>query len=113
MEFLKELQKNYPTVKFLAINSESEEFDSKTIQRMETAIRDWGIPFTVLVDEGLKIWDLYGISALPTSFIVDTDGTVLFAEPNFYFASPENFENALLELFDPKLKYSQSETPAE
>lgn len=113
INFLKELQENYPTVKFVAINSESDDPDSETIQRIEKTIRDWGIPFTVLVDDGLRIWDLYGVSALPTSFIVGSDGTIVFAEPNFYFASPDNFENALLELFDPKIKYSQTESPAE
>lgn len=108
MDYLKELKREYPSVKFLAINAESEEPDDETILRMKKAVEDWKVPFTVLIDSGLKIWDLYKVNALPTSFIVGTDGTILFAEPNFYYASPKNINEAMQRIFDPLIQYSEN-----
>ncbi len=113
MDYLKGLKTRYPEVKFLAINAESEEPDAEAIKRMRQAIEDWEVPFTVLIDEGLMIWDLYKVNALPTSFIVGTDGTIAFAEPNFYFASPDNIENAMRKLFEDGLQVTQKNLPAD
>ena len=108
MDYLKDLKERYPEVVFLAINAESEEPDEETLGRMQKAVQDWEVPFTVLIDRGLKIWDLYKVNALPTSFIVGSDGIIAFAEPNFYFASPENIDNAMDQLMNPDLKISQA-----
>jgi peroxiredoxin len=54
-----------------------------------------GIGFPILLDEGLKIWDGYGIHALPTSVVVDRNGAVKLVEPNFYWASPEKLLKAM------------------
>jgi peroxiredoxin len=112
MDYLKELKVQYPEVAFLAINAEGEEPDAEAIERMRNAIEDWGIPFTVLIDKGLKIWDLYKVNALPTSFIIDGDGRTIFAEPNFYFASPENIQNAMKQLTDPDVMLSEQQLPS-
>jgi peroxiredoxin len=111
MDYLKELKSEYPTVKFLAINAESEDPDEETILAMQKAIEDWEVPFTVLIDHGLKIWDLYKINALPTSFIIGPDGTILFAEPNFYYASPKNINDAMHRIFNPEVEHSEKEVP--
>jgi thiol-disulfide isomerase/thioredoxin len=111
MDYLKELKSEYPTVEFLAINAESEEPDEETMLAMQKAIEDWDVPFTVLIDHGLKIWDLYKINALPTSFIIGPDGTILFAEPNFYYASPKNINDAMHRIFNPEVEYSEREVP--
>ncbi len=108
MDYLKDLKARYPEVAFLAINAESEEPDEETLGRMQKAVEDWEVPFTVLIDRGLKIWDLYKVNALPTSFIVGSDGIIAFAEPNFYFASPENIDNAMRQLMDSDLKVSRA-----
>ena len=109
MDYLKELKVQYPEVAFLAINAEGEKPNAEAVERMRNAIEDWEIPFTVLIDRGLKIWDLYKINALPTSFIIDTDGRTIFAEPNFYFASPENIQNAMKQLTDPDVRLSEQQ----
>lgn len=108
MDYLKELKSEYPSVKFLAINAESEKPDDEAISRMKKAVEDWEVPFVVLIDRGLKIWDLYKVNALPTSFIVGADGTILFAEPNFYYASPKNINEAMQRIFDPLARYSEN-----
>ena len=109
MDYLKELKAQYPEVTFLAINAEGENPDAEALERMRKAIQEWEVPFTVLVDKGLLIWDMYKVNALPTSFIVDAEGTIIFAEPNFYFASPENIQNALRTLYDPDVMLSEKQ----
>jgi len=96
MDYLKTLGTKYPELVFLAVNSESENRDSEMIERMEQAVRDWEIPFIILIDDGLKIWDTYKVNALPTSVIVGADGNILFAEPNFYWGSAAKIEKVLL-----------------
>ncbi len=95
MDYLKELKVKYPELVFLAVNAESETPDMESLTRMQQAVMDWKLPFTILVDEGLKIWDKYKLNALPTSVIVGPDGVVVFAEPNFYWGSAQKIERAL------------------
>jgi hypothetical protein len=56
------------------------------------------IPFPVLLDQNLETWRAYCINALPTNVILDRQGRVRFAEPNFYWASEEKITQALEEL---------------
>ncbi len=95
IEYMKTLGTKYPELIFLAVNAESENSNHELIARVEQAVRDWEIPFTTLIDDGLKIWDTYKVNALPTSVIVGADGNILFAEPNFYWGSAEKIEKAL------------------
>jgi peroxiredoxin len=53
------------------------------------------LPFPILVDSGLVLWDRFGINALPTSVVIGKDGRIVFAEPNFYWASPEKLLRAV------------------
>lgn len=95
MEYLKDLQARYPDVVFLAVTSESEDMDGEELARIQQAVQDWDLPFIVILDRGLKIWDRYKVNALPTSVIIGEDGRVVFVEPNFYWASVENIEQAM------------------
>ena len=62
---------------------------------MQKAIQEWKLEFTILIDDGLRIWNKYAVNALPTSMIVGKDGNIVFAEGNFYFGSAESIEKAL------------------
>lgn len=95
MEFLKDLKTRYPDVIFVAVTSESEKMDGEDLAKVQQTIEEWDLPFIVLLDKGLKIWDTYKVNALPTSVIIGKDGKVIFAEPNFYWASPHNIEEAM------------------
>ena len=53
------------------------------------------ISFPVLLDEGLSLWDHFGINALPTSVVVGKNGRIKLVEPNFYWASPEKLLTAV------------------
>lgn len=95
LDFLKTLKSEHPSAVFIAINCDSEEYDEESLSKIRKSMEEWEIPFIVLIDEGLRIWEQYGVNALPSSVIIGPDGRIAFAEPNFYFASPKNLDDAL------------------
>jgi peroxiredoxin len=95
LDFLKTMKVKYPELEILALNSESDKQTAADVARIEAAVQSWNLALTVAIDEGLRVWNLYEVNALPTSMIVGADGTILFIEPNFYWASPETFDSAL------------------
>ncbi len=99
LAFLQELEATKKTdLVILAVNQEAEELDHQHVAAVHDRVSDWQIPFPVLLDEGLRVWGQYCLNALPTSVVVDREGRVHFAEPNFYWASEENLTRALSEL---------------
>lgn len=99
LEFLKKLRPNArDDLVILAINQESEQTAHHHKAAMAASVAEWEIPFQILLDEDLNIWGQYCLNALPTSVIVDREGNVHFAEPNFYWASVDNITAALQEL---------------
>lgn len=95
IDFLETMQAKYPALAFLALNSETDKPTADDVARVREAVKAWKLPQTVAIDDGLKVWDLYKVNALPTSMIIDATGTIIFIEPNFYWASPEKFDSVL------------------
>lgn len=58
----------------LGINVEGED----KVAEAEAMIGSAGVTFPVLVDEGQRISELYGLEAMPTSVVVDRDGVVRY-----------------------------------
>ncbi len=82
----------------LAINQETQNLSPKHVAKLKKEIQDLGIEFPVLLDKNLDVWKLYCINALPTSVILDREGKVRFAEPNYYWASQKKIRKVLQEL---------------
>ena len=82
----------------LAINQETQNLSSTHVARLRKEIRDLGIEFPVLLDKNLDVWKMFCINALPTSVILDREGKVRFAEPNYYWASQKKIRKVLDEL---------------
>ncbi len=99
MEFLENMKAKYPSLSFIALNSETDKPTAEDVAKMMQAIKEWKLPLIVAIDDGLKVWDLYQVNALPTSLIIGADGNIIFIEPNFYWASPEKIDNALQSAF--------------
>jgi peroxiredoxin len=99
LDFLRTMKDKYPALEILALNSESDKQTAEDVARIEAAVQSWNLALTVAIDDGLRVWNLYEVNALPTSMIVGADGTILFIEPNFYWASPETFDSALRSAF--------------
>lgn len=47
---------------------------------VESFIKDSGVTYTILLDLSGQAANLYGITAIPTTFMLDVDGTVLFSQ---------------------------------
>ncbi|MBI5441176.1 MAG: TlpA family protein disulfide reductase [Deltaproteobacteria bacterium] len=79
----------------LAINQETQNLSPAHVAKLRDEVSGLGIQFPVLLDKNLDVWQAYGINALPTSVILDRDGSVRFAEPNYYWASQKKIKAVL------------------
>ena len=93
LTFLKETLGERTDVAVLLVNQDSERKIS--LDRVRSIRERLGIRFPVLLDEGLALWEVYGINALPTSVVIGKDGALKLIEPNFYWGSPENLLAAI------------------
>lgn len=87
LTFLKEKLGDRTDVAVLLINQDSAK--KVSLRRVREIKERLGIRFPVLMDEGLALWEVYGINALPTSIVIGKDGAIRLVEPNFYWGSPE------------------------
>ena len=87
IHFLKESFGKRSDVVVLLVNQDSEK--TVSLRRVRTLKEKLEIPFPILLDEGLALWEGFGINALPTSVVIGKDGLVKLVEANFYWASPE------------------------
>ena len=92
LAFLRDTFGQRSDVAVLLVNQDSER--KVPAGKLRALTQEMGIPFPVLLDEGLSLWQTYGINALPTSVVVGGDGLVKLVEPNFYWASPERLITA-------------------
>ena len=93
LAFLRDTFGGRTDVAVILVNQDSER---KVATSRVRKIRDkLGIRFPVVVDEGLALWDVYGINALPTSIVIGTNGQIKHVEPNFYWGSPDNLLDAV------------------
>ncbi len=91
--FLKKMLGDRTDVAVLLVNQDSER--KASLDRVRSIRERLGIRFPVLLDEGLSLWEVYGINALPTSVVIGKDGALKLIEPNFYWGSPEHLLAAI------------------
>ena len=82
----------------LAVNQETQNLSPTHVAKLKEEIAGLGIQFPILLDKNLDVWKSFCINALPTSVILDREGKVRFAEPNYYWASQKKFRAVLEEL---------------
>jgi len=82
----------------LAVNQETQNLSETHVAKLREEIGTLGIQFPVLLDKNLSVWKAYCVNALPTSVILDREGKVRFAEPNYYWASQKRFRAVLADL---------------
>ena len=93
LTFLKNTLGDRGDVAVLLVNQDSE--NKVSLDRVRSIKERLGIRFPVLLDEGLSLWEVYGINALPTSVVIGKDGALRLIEPNFYWGSPEKLLAAI------------------
>jgi thiol-disulfide isomerase/thioredoxin len=76
LTYLKELSERYPSLVFVAVNSETEVTGIQSLVYMRQAIEEYKLPIAIVVDRGMKIWNQYEVNALPTSLIISAEGQV-------------------------------------
>jgi peroxiredoxin len=91
--FLRDNFGHHEDVPVLLINQDSEKMASrKRIVEMRDRL---SLPFPVIMDTDLELWNMFGISALPTSVVIGKDGRIVHAEANFYWETPEKLLKAV------------------
>lgn len=99
LEYLRELSNDLSDdVVVLAVNQDTDASSPSKLEEIRSQVKDSGLSFPVLVDAELEMWGDYCIRALPTNLILDRDGRVAFAEPNFFWDSRNRILDALTEL---------------
>src|SRR5512138_801683 len=101
MEFLKGAQERYPAMRLLAVNAESDGSLERNAALAGRTAQEWKMPFLVGLDEGLRVWDLYKVAALPTTLIIGPDGKLLFARASFSLQTPDDIDDVLRTAFTP------------
>jgi len=89
--FLQRLYKQYggPDISFLGVSQ-----DNASASR--DFARDFGVTFTILIDSaGYPVSNAYGLTSVPTFFLINPDGKVQVSSVGFGKAEIESIANAL------------------
>ena len=76
-EFYEKYHNNDSDFELLAISIDDNRGDAESYATKEK------LPFPVLLDLQSKVADAYSVNAIPTVFVIDRDGTVIFANTGF------------------------------
>lgn len=79
----------------LAVNQDTKNLSDAHLAKLKETVAEMNLSFPILIDLEFDAWQKYGINALPTSIIVDPAGKVVFAEPNYYWASQNKIKGIL------------------
>jgi peroxiredoxin len=82
-------------VAILAINVDKQELKSEDLDRVKTLVAGKAPPFPILVDEGLKAYNSYGVMVNPTTALVDANGVVVFELSGYPTAGAQEIESAV------------------
>jgi peroxiredoxin len=82
----------------LAVNQETQNLSETHVAQLRRQVAELGVEYPIVLDKALDVWGEYCINALPTSVIVDREGRIRFAEPNYYWASQDKITKVLTEL---------------
>ena len=82
-------------VQVLLINMETQNTSPAHVKRISAKAKEHQVKFPILLDKEMELWNAYGVNSLPVTVIVDPEGKVILAEPNFYFASRDMIEEAI------------------
>ncbi len=77
---LKKFQAEYGDkgLQILAINVENQKMSDEDLRQIRSVLEENEISYPVLIDQGLKTYNEWGVIATPTTAIVSTDGVVIF-----------------------------------
>jgi peroxiredoxin len=82
-------------LRIVAINVENQTMDSQDMAKIQQAVQDGNVSFPVLIDEGLKTYNEWGVIATPSTALVDRDGNVVFDLSSYPTAGYMEIETAV------------------
>lgn len=94
---LKKFQAEYSGkgLKILAVNVESQTMDEEDLRQIRSVLEKSEISFPVLIDQGLKTYNEWGVIATPTTAIVGSDGMVTFDLSSYPSSAYLDMEEAI------------------
>jgi peroxiredoxin len=97
LDELVKIQKDYANkgLTILAINVEKQELKAEDRSRIREVVSAKALPFPVLIDEGLTVYNSYGVIVNPTTALVDASGTVAFDLSGYPTAGAAEIEAAV------------------
>lgn len=95
LSFLKQVQESYPDVQVIIVNSESKKPSIRTLSRIWNTLEEWDIQAQVVVDRGLEVTNLYEVTSLPTSLVIDPSGRIVHRQANYFKGAGEEVRASL------------------
>lgn len=90
--FFSQIKARYPELVLVIVDAGSARPDIKALAQVWQAVGESDIRAVVIADRRHEITDLYRINTLPTSLIINSQGNVAFAEPNFFWPTEDKVE---------------------
>ncbi|MCJ7499483.1 TlpA family protein disulfide reductase [bacterium] len=95
LTFLKRVSDRYPEVVIVIVDSESGIPSIRSLTRIARSLAEWDIDAKILVDRDLEVTGLYNVTALPTSLLIDSSGTIAYRQPNFFNSDTDGVNASL------------------
>ncbi len=85
----------------------------RSVSRVKPMVRSKGWDYTVLLDPDKELSRAFQVIALPTSFLIDTDGKVVRAQQGYKPGMEETLEREIEELLSPLEEENEDREEAE
>jgi tetratricopeptide (TPR) repeat protein len=93
-------------IKVVAVNVDSPKLTPASRAMIEKTVTDLGLPFDVIIDEGLKIFYNYGVIAVPSTAVIDSTSVLRYGPSGYSLTTRDNIVDSI-EMF---LGLSQPDT---
>lgn len=92
LERLEKLYRKHKSqnLRVLAVNVEKQQPETQDVAEIKKTVARLGLSFPVLMDEGLKTFREYGVVAVPSTVVVDREGTIRGEMASFPIAQRED-----------------------
>jgi thiol-disulfide isomerase/thioredoxin len=83
------------SLSIITVNAEKDELTSSDRTVIDQYLVESSVTLPVHIDEGLELFNSYGVSAVPTVFFLDNKGEVLYRYASFPTSAPLDLEEEL------------------